>query len=233
MIEFLVDYRTESLPPETFKKGEQVTREETSERYFVGRGLAGYIIDGKLVDADHRPIVTEAVVVEVVRPGERRADLAVRAGEVMTGQPPRATSGPGVPFVEPAAGVEGAPGVVLEAEIERLKAALATGDDLFRDMNSSHEEKAAALLADIERLTKDKAEIVEARDQAIKDLSDLRTQHDDIVNEYKAARTERDARGDRIADLEAKLTPVNQAAAASANEDKNDEPPAKTGKVKG
>ena len=104
MIEFLQDYTTESFPPETFKKGAQVSREETSERYFVGRGLAGYVVDGKLVDADHRPIVAETVTVEIVRPGERRADLAVRAGEVMTGQPPRATSGPGVPFVEAATG---------------------------------------------------------------------------------------------------------------------------------
>ncbi|SEQ60356.1 hypothetical protein [Sphingobium sp. YR768] len=229
MIEFLVDYRTESLPSEAFKKGEQVTREETSERYFVGRGLAAYVIDGKLVDANHLPIVTDTVVVEVVRPGERRADLAVRAGEVMTDQPPRATSGPGAPFVEAAAGVEGAPAVVLEAEIERLKAALATGNDLFRDMNSSHEEKATSLLADIDRLRKDNADLLEARDRAANDLTELRTQHDDIVNEYKSAREELDKRDDRIASLEAQLTPVRQAGDGS----KDDEQPAKTGKTKG
>lgn len=212
MIEFLQDYTTESFPPETFKKGAQVSREETSERYFVGRGLAGYVVDGKLVDADHRPIVAETVTVEIVRPGERRADLAVRAGEVMTGQPPRATSGPGVPFVEAATGAKGTPPVVLEAEVERLKAALETGNDLFRDMNNSHVETADALRLDVERLTKELADAngegddaVVARDQAVKDLGELRTQHDSIVEEYKATREENDRRGDRIVELERQL----------------------------
>jgi hypothetical protein len=228
MIEFLQDYRTEALPPEEFKKGDQVSREETSERYFVGRGLAGYVVDGKLVDANHRPIVTETIVVEVVRPGEWRADLAVRAGEIMTGQPPRATSGPGVPFVEPSSGVEGAPAVVLEDEIERLKAALDTSNDLFRDMNNSHEETATALRADLERLTKGEADAVVARDQAVKDLGDLRTQHDDIVNEYKAAREELDARDDRIADLESRLKSASGGTAADADAQSQ-----KSGKAKG
>lgn len=233
MIEFLVDYRTESLPPETFKKGEQVSREENSERYFVGRGLAGYVVDGKLVDANHRPIVNETVVVEVVRPGERRADLAVRAGEVMTGQPPRATSGPGVPFVEAATGVEGAPAVVLEAEIERLKAALATGDDLFRDMNNSHVEAADALRLDIDRLTKELADMVAARDQALEDLGELRTQHDDIVSEYKGAREELDKRGERIVELEGQMGSTSTPDNGSAEGASPDASPVKPGKAKG
>lgn len=228
MIEFLQDYQTQALPPEVFKKGDQVSREETSERYFVGRGLAGYVIDGKLVDANHQPIVADTIVVEVVRPGERRADLAVRAGEAMTGQPPRATSGPAVVFVEESAGVEGAHAVVLEAEIERLKAALDTSNDLFRDMNNSHVESATALRADLDLLIKGQADALEARDRAVKDLGELRTQHDDIVNEYKAARQDLDARGDRIADLEARLKSASGGTAADA-----DGPSQKPGKVKG
>ena len=212
MIEFLQDYTTESLPPESFKKGAQVSREETSERYFVGRGLAGYVVDGKLVDADHRPIATDTVTIEIVRPGERRTDIAARAGEIMTGQPPRATSGPGTPFVETAAGPEGTPPVVLEAEVERLKAALETGNDLFRDMNSSHVETADALRLDVDRLTGELADAkatadtaIAARDEAVKDLAESRTQHDNIVGEYKGAREELDRRGDRIAELERQL----------------------------
>lgn len=219
MIEFLQDYTTESLPPETFKKGAQLKRSETSERYFVGRGLAGYVVDGKLVDADHRPIVTETVTVEIVRPGERRAGLAVRAGEVMTGQPPRATSGPGVPFVEAATGAKGTPPVVLEAEVERLKTALETSDGLFRDMNNSHVETADALRLDVERLTKELADAngegddaVVARDQAVKDLGELRSQHDSIVAEYKASREEGDRRADRIVELERQLADAQKPA---------------------
>lgn len=213
MIEFLQDYKTEALPPETFKKGEQVKREEVSERYFVGRGLAGYVVDGKLVDADSRPIVTETVTVEIVRPGERRTDLAVRAGEVMTGQPPRASSGPGVPFVEAASGGEGAPPVVLEAEVERLKAALETGDNLFRDMNNSHVTTADGLRLEVDRLTKelsaakgDGDDAVVARDQAVKDLVEVRAQHESMASEYKSACEELDRRGDRIVELERQLS---------------------------
>lgn len=219
MIEFLQDYTTESLPPESFKKGEQVSREETSERYFVGRSLAGYVVEGKLVDADHRPIVTETVTVEIVRPGERRADLAVRAGEIMTGQPPRATSGPGVPFVEAATGAKGTPPVVLEAEVERLKAALETGNDLFRDMNNSHVTTTDGLRSEVERLTKELGDAnaglssaVLSHDQALADLKDARSQHDGLVLEYQAAREQLDTGAARIAELQGLLAAANKPA---------------------
>ena len=217
MIEFLQDYRTEALPPETFKKGEQVKRGETSERYFVGRGLAGYVIDGKLVDADLRPITVETVTVEIVRPGERATVLAGRGGEVMTGQPPRATSGPGVPFVEATTGVAGTPPVVLEAEVDRLKAALETGNDLFRDMNNSHVEAADALRIDVDRLTKELSlagdrieEVEKARDQARDALKDLRSQHEGLVLEYQAAQKQVDTGAARIAELEGLLAEANK-----------------------
>ncbi|MFD1951874.1 hypothetical protein ACFSGX_13960 [Sphingomonas arantia] len=205
MIEFLQDYTTEALPPERFTQGQQVERSEASERYFVGRGLAGYVVDEKLVDADHRPIVTQTVTIEIVEPGNRRGDLAVRAGEVMTGQPPRATSGPGVPFVEPEAGVAGSPAVVLEAEVERLKGALSTGDDLFREMNNSHVETNGTLRADVERLTGDLADAKSKGETATNDLQALREQHDALIAKHDEAVVERDRRDERIAELERQL----------------------------
>lgn len=142
MIEFLQDYTTESLPPESFAAGQQVERSEQSERYFVGRGLAAYLVDGKLVDADQRPIATQLAVVEIVQPGDRRSGLGFRAGEVMTGQPPRASSGPGLPLLDAALAPEGSPPVVLEAEVERLTAELADanaeGDDLAKALTEAN-----------------------------------------------------------------------------------------------
>ncbi|WP_137898344.1 hypothetical protein [Sphingomonas sp. 2SG] len=212
MIEFLQDYTTEALPPESFKKGQQVERSAGSEDYFVGRGLAGYVVDGKLVDDHFRPIVTKTVEVEVVQPGDRRADLAFRAGEVMTGQPPRASSGPGVPFVEPAAGIAGSPAVVLEAEIERLKTALGTSEDLFRDMNNSHVTDKEGIRAENERLKQELSDAnaegddaVAARDQAVADLAALREQHDKVTADYAELRQAADADATRIADLEQQL----------------------------
>ncbi|WP_294353330.1 hypothetical protein [uncultured Sphingomonas sp.] len=98
MIEFLQDYQTRALPPETFKRGEQVKRSEDSEQYFVRLGVAGFVTNGGLVDQDHLPITPAAPVSQVVTPGERRASvLGGRAGELALGldTPQRATSGPG------------------------------------------------------------------------------------------------------------------------------------------
>lgn len=219
MIEFLQDYTTEALPPESFKKGQQVTRSPGSEGYFVGRGLAGYVVDGKLVDDHFRPIVTTTVEVEVVQPGDRRADLGFRAGEVMTGQPPRASSGPGVPFVEPASGIAGSPPVVLEAEVERLKAALETSDEMFRDMNNSHVSEKDGLRADVTRLeqelqdaNREGDEAVIARDAALadlaaarSDLAALREEHGKVTADYAASRQSTEADAKRIGELEQQL----------------------------
>ena len=222
MIEFLQDYITEALPPETFQKGQRVERSAGSEGYFVGRGLTAYVIDGKLFDDHHREI-TEAPTIEIVRLGDRRTDLAVRAGEVMTGQPPRATSGPGVPFVETGTGTEGVPSVVLDAEIERLKdviaslnGQLASAGDAFRDMNNSH-------VADKDRLDSAReAALTEAgqlRDQlAARDveLGDVRGQHATLSDEHQALRTSHDASTARIAELEEQLEAAKQQASKPA-----------------
>lgn len=216
MIEFLQDYTTEALPPEHFSKGEQVSRSEESERYFVGRGLAGYLVDGKLVDADHRPIVTAVVAVEVVTPGERRADPGFRAGEVMTGQPPRASSGPGVPFVEPEAGMAGAPPVVLEAEVERLKAALLASEEMFHDMNNSHVSTAEDLRSEVARLSTDLAAANELREQALSELAGMQDRHEQLSQELEAARRATDEAADRVADLERQLEAASKPAEKSA-----------------
>src|SRR5438105_3492574 len=94
MIEFIQDYVTKSLPPETFKDGERVERSPESELYLVQLGVAGYIHDGRLVDQDYQPLVRKPAVV-VVTSDRRLADTG-RAGEMLgLDAPQRATSGPG------------------------------------------------------------------------------------------------------------------------------------------
>lgn len=211
MIEFLQNYTTEALPPETFKKGQQVSRSEESERYFVGRGLAGYVVDGKLVDLNHQPIVPAVATVEIVQPGDRRLDLGGRGGEVMTGQPPRASSGPGVPFVEPVNGSAGSPPVVLEAEVERLKAALATSDELFRDMSTSHEAEKDQLRADVARLTKERDEAINERDRHAADRATLTDQHETLTSDHAALQERSEATASRVAELEQQLQAAEKA----------------------
>ncbi len=215
MIEFLQNYTTQALPPETFEKGQQVSRSEESERYFVGRGLAGYVVDGKLVDLDHQPIVPAVASVEIVQPGDRRLDLGGRGGEVMTGQPPRASSGPGVPFVEPVSGSAGSPPVVLEAEVERLKAALATSDELFRDMSTSHEAEKDQLRADVERLTKERDEAISERDQHAADHVALADRHEKLASENSSLQQTAVADQKRIAELEQQLSAAKPTEKAS------------------
>ena len=232
MIEFLQDYQTEALPPEKFKKGERVSRSEASERYFVGRGLAAYVVDDKLVNIDHQPIKPVTAIVEIVQPGERRSALAGRAGEVMTGQPARATSGPGVVLhlngdavIEGTLSVDGATTTtgrhpaVLDAEIDRLSAENAdlranasTYGDQFRVMNNSHVTDKDGLLAE--------------RDDARRELQAARTQIDDLNRQVTTAsgqlKTAQDAQASaenalqaaqgKIADLERQ---VSEAAAAA------------------
>lgn len=186
MIEFLQDYTTESLPPESFTAGQQVKRSEQSERYFVGRGIAAYLADGKLVDADHRPIATQLAVVEVVQPGDRRSGLGFRAGEMMTGQPPRASSGPGLPLLDAALSPEGSPPVVLEAEVERLTAELAEanaeGDELAQAIAKAngdlHAERQAhtATRDELVRRQMDLGAADQGRKEAEQSVADLQAQ---------------------------------------------------------
>lgn len=94
MIEFLQNYETKALPPERFTAEQRVERSEESEQYFVKLGVAGFVgDDGKLLDADYRPIVPTVAIIAV----DPRAIRSGRAGEVLTGidAPARASTGPG------------------------------------------------------------------------------------------------------------------------------------------
>lgn len=94
MIKFIRDYTTKALPPESFEKDQEVSRSVESERYLVQLGVAGYLVDGKLVDAEYRPIVVETIV--VVTTGDRRFADGGRGGEVLGVEAPqRASTGPG------------------------------------------------------------------------------------------------------------------------------------------
>lgn len=116
MIKFLQDYRTKASPPEAFEAGQEIERSTDSERYFVGLGVAGYLIDGNLVDLDHQPIVLTEVV-HVVATDRRPIDTG-RGGEVLgLDAPARATSGPGAGVV--IAHTEGTPST--DDAVERLR----------------------------------------------------------------------------------------------------------------
>lgn len=94
MIKFIQDYTTKALPPESFEKDQEVERSTESERYFVQLGVAGYLIDDKLVDQEYRPIVVETIV--VVGSTDRRFADAGRGGETLGFDgPQRASTGPG------------------------------------------------------------------------------------------------------------------------------------------
>ncbi|WP_230769527.1 hypothetical protein [Sphingomonas sp. Leaf4] len=140
MIKFLQDYRTKAVPPEAFEDGQEVERSSESERYFVGLGVAAYLVDGKLYDQDYQPL-TVVEVTEVVSTDRRFIDTG-RGGEMLgLDAPARATTGPGnaVAFnLDPAA----ATGVDLQREIdllqkesdERLRLVVIERDDLADDI---------------------------------------------------------------------------------------------------
>ena len=212
MIEFLQDYVTKALPPESFTDGEQVTRSPESELYFVRLGVAGYVIDGKLVDQDYQPIVRK--VIAVIETVDRRFADTGRGGEIIgLDAPQRASSGPGNDVV-----FSGQPdGTTLgslefeqlrgdlaasssqfaefrttsESEIERLKGLLDAGTEAFRTADS-------AFAQEREKLTGE-------RDQALADLGELRPQLDTATS--------------RVAELEGLLAEATKPAedGASAN----------------
>jgi hypothetical protein len=135
-IKFLSDYSTRSNPPERFTAGQEVEgRSADSEAHFVKRGVAGYLVDGELLDHDHKPIdVVGSNSVEVVTPGTNRAVDVGRAGELLIGQAnPRGTTGPGNVLLgearlseqekTSAAGVARAPEPVVEPEAKPQPAA--------------------------------------------------------------------------------------------------------------
>jgi hypothetical protein len=210
MIQFLQDYTTEAVPPEHFEKGQQIERSAGSEGYFVGRGLAGYLVDGKLVDADYQPIAPVTTVMEIIQPGNRRTDLAVRAGEVMTGQPPRGTSGPGVPLFEAGNVGEGSPAVVLEAELERLTLEVGRLTTKLSDANGEGNDA------------------TRARDEALVNLAKTRDELTGARADLQAAREQLGERDKRVGELEGQLAEARAAASGGTGEQNSPPtPPAK------
>lgn len=100
-IKFLSDYRTRSIPPEVFTKGQIITgRAPESELHFVTRGVAAFRADdGALTDHEGRPVAEgDETAIETITVSNNRDGEVGRAGEVALddGTPQRASSGPGV-----------------------------------------------------------------------------------------------------------------------------------------
>jgi hypothetical protein len=213
MIEFIQDYVTKALPPESFTDGQQVSdRSAESELYFVRLGVAGYVVDDKLVDQDFQPIVRQTVV--VVATSDRRFADTGRGGEVIgLDAPQRATSGPGNDALfsgQPESTTLG--GVELEqlrgdlassrgefetyrstseGEIDRLKGLIESASDAFRTADTAFGEERDKLAGE--------------RDKALADLKESRSQHEGLVLEYQGARTQLDTAAARIVELEGLL----------------------------
>lgn len=220
MIEFIQDYVTKALPPESFTDGQQVSdRSAESELYLVRLGVAGFVVDGKLVDQDYQPIVRQPVV--IVAATDRRFADTGRSGEVIgLDAPQRATSGPGndvvlsgqpdsttlggVEFEQLRGDLASSRGeletyrATSEGEIERLKGLIDAGNDAFREMNNSHVTDKNDLGLKVGQLTGE-------RDRALADLKASRSQHEGMVLECQAIRDQQDAGAARILELEGLL----------------------------
>ena len=213
MIEFLQDYVTKAAPPEVFAKGQQVTRSPESELYFVGRGLAGYVIDGQLVDQDYQPIV-------VAQPeASDAATVMGRAGELALGDgtPQRASSGPRVAVTSDSLTAEQRDALsralaergLLEASVRERDASIVTLNDRIADITtqlSGNADRANETIADrdreIERLTnaaadaeKVAADLVAAQEEIARltaELSDANAEGDDAAKKVEALAAEID-----------------------------------------
>ncbi|WP_231420881.1 hypothetical protein [Sphingomonas sp. Leaf205] len=220
MIEFIQDYVTKALPPETFTVGQQVgDRSPESELYFVRLGVAGFVIDGKLVDQDHQPIVRQTVL--VVQTADRRFADTGRAGEVIgLDAPQRATSGPGNEFV-----FSGQPdSTTLDVvEIEQLRGDLASSRGEFEEYRTGSAGEIERLKGLIDAATdafhaadtafsEERGKLTEERDQALADLKESRSQHDGLVLEYQATREQLDTGAARIVELEGLLAATSKPA---------------------
>ncbi len=220
MIEFIQDYVTKALPPESFTDGQQVERSAESELYFVRLGVAGYLVDGQLVDQDYRTIVRQPVVV-VATTDRRFAVDTGRGGEsIGLAAPQRASSGPGNEALlsgQPDSTTLG--GVEFEqlrgdlatsasqfeeyrttstSEIERLKGLIEAGNDAFHKADTAFAEEREKLAGE--------------RDQALADLKDSRSQHEGLVLEYQASREQLETGAARILELEGLLADATKPA---------------------
>ncbi len=218
MIEFLQDYKTQAVPPETFEAGQQVKRSEASELYFVRLGVAGFVTDAGLVNEDHRPIgSTLASVAEVVTPGDRRFAFGGRGGELALGldAPQRATSGPGNAIL--AGGDQQTTAAV--GEIERLTSELA-------DANAEGDELAQTA----DRLKLALATEQQAHVSTREELGRVRTDLDAAQNGRAEAEKAHAAAKTRIEDLERQLAEATKP--APEQQDGKSQPASKADKAK-
>lgn len=197
MIKFLQDYTTKAVPPEKFEADQEVTRSPESELYFVRLGVAGFLVDGEVLNEDYQPIVRTPVA--IVATTDRRFADTGRGGEVIgLDAPARASSGPGT-----AAVFAGQPDSIGLSEVEagQLRADLAEAIGRGEAGNL----RIVALQEDIETLRSNLATVTTDRDKLIGDLTALQ-------NDLQTARTDLQAveglRTDN-ADLTAKLTDAN------------------------
>jgi len=210
MIEFIQDYVTKALPREAFTDGQQVERSAESELYLVRLGVAGYLVDGKLVDQDYLPITRQTVV--VVATTDRRFSDAGRGGETIGLEAPqRATSGPGneVLFAGKRDGT-----TFGSVEFEQLRGDLAASASQFEQYQATSESEVERLKGLIDAATdafhkadtafgEERTTLVGERDQALADLKDSRSQHESLVLEYQSAQKQ-------VAELERLLAEANK-----------------------
>lgn len=198
-IRFIQDYATRAIPPEVFAAGDEVTRSDASELYFVQRGVAGYVTDAGLVDQDHRAINPASAIAEVVVPGENRFGSAGRAGELMLGldAPQRGTSGPGNSVLAVGGDQQTA---AAAGELERLTVALRrSGDDVLEitsDRDRLRNELDHALRTGVDTTGQLDAERVRSGDLQ-RELESERARTQDLQEALASAES-------RVADLEAK-----------------------------
>ncbi|EGI55012.1 hypothetical protein SUS17_2104 [Sphingomonas sp. S17] len=215
MIEFLQDYTTKAIPPESFERGQQVKRSEDSELYFVRLGVAAYVTENGLVGEDYRPIVPASTVAEVVTPGDRRFAMGGRAGELALGldAPQRATSGPGNILLAGGDQQTAAAQGELERLIAELADANAEGDDLAKASEALKSELAAERQA--HTATRDELSRVQT------DLGAAETGRAEAEKTLEAA-------NQRVAELEQQLA---EATKPAVDQGADDGTSAKTGKA--
>lgn len=211
MIKFLQDYTTKALPPEVFAADQEVERSPESELYFVRLGVAGFVVDGVVVDEDYNPIVRQTVA--VITTTDRRFMDTGRGGEVLgLDGPARASSGPGNQVVF--AGQPDSIGLS-NVEVEQLRTDLAAalaGQGEHAAQVEGLTDKASALE---ERLLAAESE----RDRLTGEATVLQTNLADALASLEAAQA-------RILELEAQQPQQPQTAEPQPAETQTAEPAA-------
>lgn len=232
MLKFLQDYTTKAIPPEVFKVDQEVERSPESELYFVRLGVAGFLVDGVVLNEDYQPIVRPSVAI-VAAPDRRFADTG-RGGEVIgLDTPARASSGPGNAAVF--AGQPDSVGLT-HVEAEQLRADLAAAVA----SNSASEARHLALSGDVTALQASLSKAESARNDLTGEVEGLRAELATARQNAETALADVDALrsenaglsaqlGDAMAAVEtAQATISDLEKAAQQNPPQADKPAAKT-----